>query len=188
MSASSRSGVTVLIAEDSRIQSQILVEKLEAAGFQVRAAEDGEVALESIREQRPTIVISDIEMPKMTGYELCSAVKSDASLRNIPFILLSTLSEPQDIIRGLHCGADNYVTKPYDPEFLISRVDSLLTTPVDYSEESQPLEVTLAGERYTVNSGRQQVLNLLASTFENAVEKNNELIRSNQELMLAKEA
>jgi DNA-binding response OmpR family regulator len=187
MDAPNRSDVTVLIAEDSRIQAQILSKKLEDAGFRVRVAENGAVALESIRKERPTVVISDIEMPTMTGYELCSAVKGDPELRTIPFILLSTLSEPRDIIRGLHCGADNYVTKPYDPDFLIARTESLLTTPLGDSEDVQKLDVTLAGESYTVNSSSQQVLNLLVSTFENAVEKNNELIETNQELTLAKE-
>ncbi|MHC5008122.1 MAG: response regulator, partial [Planctomycetota bacterium] len=187
MDAPNRSDVTVLIAEDSRIQAQILSQKLEDAGFRVRVAENGAMALESIREERPTVVISDIEMPEMTGYELCSAVKEDPELRAIPFILLSTLSEPRDIIRGLHCGADNYVTKPYDPDFLIARTESLLTTPLGELEDMQKLDVTLAGESYTVNSSSQQVLNLLVSTFENAVEKNNELLETNQELTLAKE-
>jgi len=188
MATMSRADVDVLIAEDSRLQAQVLTEKLTDAGFRVRVAENGEVALESIREKRPTIVVSDIEMPKLTGYELCSAVKADDELKNIPIILLSTLSDPMDIIRGLHCGADNYVTKPYDPEFLIGRIDSLLASPLaDENETSEQLEVTLLGERYTVNSNRQQVLNLLVSTFENAVEKNNELIRTNQELTLAKD-
>jgi len=107
--------VYVLIAEDSRIQAKMLEKKLLDAGYQVRVAEDGSVAWEMLRAERPTLIISDIEMPNMTGYELCSAVKDDAELKTIPFILLSTLSEPQDIIRGLHCGADNYVTKPYNP-------------------------------------------------------------------------
>jgi sigma-B regulation protein RsbU (phosphoserine phosphatase) len=187
MDAPNRSDVTVLIAEDSRIQAQILSQKLGDAGFRVRVAENGAVALESIRKERPTVVISDIEMPEMTGYELCSAVKEDPELRAIPFILLSTLSEPRDIIRGLHCGADNYVTKPYDSDFLIARLESLLTTPLGDSEDVQKLDVTLAGENYTVNSSSQQVLNLLVSTFENAVEKNNELITTNQELTIAKE-
>jgi sigma-B regulation protein RsbU (phosphoserine phosphatase) len=179
--------VSILIAEDSRIQAQILAKKLIEAGYQVRVAENGAVALDEVRANRPTLVISDIEMPKMTGYELCSAVKDDPALKGIPFILLSTLSEPHDIIRGLHCGADNYVTKPYDPEFLLTRVESLLASPVGEDEEQQTLEVTLAGEHYSVNAGRQQVLNLLVSTFENAVEKNNELLRTNQELTLAKD-
>ena len=179
---------SLLVAEDSRIQAKILEEKLQGAGYHVRVAENGSIALEMIRAQRPDLVISDIEMPEMTGYELCRAVKNDPELRTIPFILLSTLSEPEDIIRGLHSGADNYVTKPYDPDFLLSRVQSALAVPLQADDgEQQQLDVTLAGTRYTVAAGRQQVLNLLVSTFENAVEKNRELARTNEELSVAKE-
>lgn len=178
---------SLLIVEDSRIQAKILADKLTEAGYDVRVAQNGQIGLEKIREKRPTLVISDIEMPLMTGYELCSAVKSDEDFRTIPFILLSTLSDPQDIIKGLHCGADNYVTKPYDPEYLIGRVESLLSTPLQYQNEEEQLNVTLGGTSYSVKAGRQQVLNLLVSTFENAVEKNNELIHANEELTIAKE-
>ena len=119
---------------------------------------------------------------------MCSAIKQDSALRTIPVILLSTLADAQDIIKGLHCGADNYVTKPYDPEFLIARVASLLETPIDQDDQDQQqLDVTLGGNQYTVRAGRQQVLNLLVSTFENAVEKNQELVRINEELTVAKE-
>ncbi len=177
----------VLIAEDSRIQAKILTKNLQEAGFEVDWAEDGEIGLQKIREREPTVVISDIEMPRMTGYEFCDAVKKDPQLRRIPFILLSTLSDAQDIIKGLHCGADNYVTKPYDPQFLIARVRSLLETPIDDDGDIQQLDVTLGGTKYTVKSGRQQILNLLVSTFENAVEKNQELARTNEELTIAKE-
>lgn len=179
---------SLLVVEDSGIQAKVLSNKLLEAGYEVRTAENGQVGLEMIRDRRPTLVISDIEMPVMTGYELCSAVKSDPELRTIPFILLSTLADAQDIIKGLHCGADNYVTKPYDPQFLISRVASLLETPIDDSDaDQQQLDVTLGGTQYTVKAGRQQVLNLLVSTFENAVEKNQELVRTNEELTVAKE-
>lgn len=178
---------SLLVVEDSRIQAKILSNKLAEAGYEVRTAENGRVGLEMIRERRPILVISDIEMPEMTGYELCEAVKRDAQLRTIPFILLSTLSDAQDIIKGLHCGADNYVTKPYDPEFLISRVASLLDTPLTDEADEQQLEVTLGGTKYTVKAGRQQALNLLISTFENAVEKNSELLRVNEELTRAQE-
>ncbi len=178
---------SLLIVEDSRIQAKILSDKLLQSGYQVRTAANGQIGLEMIRQQQPTLVISDIEMPIMTGYELCRAVKNDPELRTIPFILLSTLADAQDIIKGLHCGADNYVTKPYDPEFLISRVASLLETPLLDDDDEQQLDVTLGGTRYSVKAGRQQVLNLLVSTFENAVEKNQELVRTNQELSVAKE-
>lgn len=178
---------TIQIVEDSRIQAKILSNKLVEAGYDVRIAENGQVGLQMIREQHPTLVISDIEMPQMTGYELCRAVKQHPELRKIPFILLSTLADAQDIIKGLHCGADNYVTKPYDPPFLVARVASLLETPLDHQDEAEQLDVTLGGTKYSVKAGRQQVLNLLVSTFENAVEKNQELVRTNEELTVAKE-
>ncbi|MDB4750050.1 fused response regulator/phosphatase, partial [Rubripirellula sp.] len=103
------------------------------------------------------------------------------------FILLSTLSDAEDIIRGLHVGADNYVTKPYDPEYLLSRVSDLLSTPIGDDDDETELQVKLAGKEYTVKAGKQQVLNLLVSTFENAVGKNRELVAANQDLSLARD-
>lgn len=178
----------VLIAEDNRLQAKILEDRLVRAGYHVRVGRDGAEALQLARQHRPDIIVSDIEMPIMTGHELCRAIKSDEDLRSVPLILLSTLSEPQDIIRGLDCGADNYVTKPYRIEYLMSRMESLLQTPLGQQDEERlELEVTLAGTVYKVRSGRQQVLNLLVSTFENAVEKNFELLRYNEDLTIAKE-
>ncbi len=168
----------------------MLHKRLTKAGYDVRHGADGRLALELIRTDPPDLIISDIEMPNMNGYELCRNVKQDAKLRRIPLMLLSTLADPQDIIEGLQAGADNYVTKPYETEYLLSRIQSLLQTPIaetDLDDDSQVLEVTLRGKRYTVKSGRQQVLNLLISTFENAVEKNTELIRVNQELSSSKD-
>ncbi len=181
--------VRIVIAEDSRIQAKVLEKRLTTAGYHVRWGADGREALELIKSDPPDLIISDIEMPHMNGYEMCRAVKSDPLLRKIPLILLSTLSDPQDIIEGLQSRADNYVTKPYETEYLLSRVDSLLKTPItdDDADNTQKLEVTLKGKRYVVESGRQQVLNLLISTFENAVEKNTELIRVNQELSHSKD-
>lgn len=168
----------------------MLQKRLESAGYNVRHGEDGDRALELIQADPPDLIISDIEMPNMDGYQLCRHVKQDANLRHIPLILLSTLADPQDIIEGLQAGADNYVTKPYETEYLLSRIDSLLQTPIietESDDQASALEVTLQGKQYLVHSGRQQVLNLLISTFENAVEKNAELIRANQELSTSKD-
>ena len=187
MDSASDPGIEILIAEDSRIQARMLEKCLVGAGYSVRAARDGAAALKLVEEKRPTLIISDIEMPEMNGYDFCEAIKRDMELRTIPLILLSTLSEPEDIIRGLHVGADNYVTKPYDADYLLSRVQSLLSTPIGDGGDEETLDVTLAGKRYQVKAGRQQVLNLLVSTFENAVEKNNELVRSNEALSHARD-
>jgi len=183
-------GVDVLIAEDSRIQARMLIRRLEEAGHTVRWGENGGLALSLARERRPDIIVSDIEMPEMTGYEFCKAVKADPGLRTVPFVLLSTLSDPIDIIRGLDAGADNYVTKPYEPDYLLGRMTALLATPLEAADDAQAamLEVTLAGQQFRVKAGRQQVLNLLVSTFENAVAKNQELVVANQDLSVARDS
>jgi sigma-B regulation protein RsbU (phosphoserine phosphatase) len=180
-------GIDVLIAEDSRIQAKMLLKRLTDAGHTVRWAENGAEALALARDRRPDIIVSDIEMPVMTGYEFCKAVKSDPALRGVPLILMSTLSDPIDIIRGLDAGADNYVTKPYDPDYLLGRMRSLLETPLGDPVEAATLEVALAGQKFRVQAGRQQVLNLLVSTFENAVTKNQELIAANEDLSIARD-
>jgi sigma-B regulation protein RsbU (phosphoserine phosphatase) len=190
MSDAARSSRPIaLVAEDSRIQAKMLETRLTQAGYVVHVASDGAQGIDLARQQKPDVIISDIEMPRMTGYDFCRAVKQDPALRDVPVILLSTLAEAADIIRGLDAGADNYVTKPYDPAYLLSRVESLLKSPIGdgAAGPGTELSVTLGGHTYRVNPGRQQVLNLLISTFENAVEKNRELHRLNEQLTLAKQ-
>lgn len=179
----------IVIAEDSRVQGKVLQQRLIAAGYDAHVGLNGELALKLVQEHKPEIVVSDIEMPKMTGYELCNAIKTSDELRHIPVILLSTLSEAEDIIRGLAAGADNYITKPYDINFLISRIEDLRSNPIQETESdaSDSTTVTLGGRVYQVRAGKKQTLNLLVSVFENAVEKNKELHRSNEHLILAKE-
>ncbi|MFM7521617.1 MAG: SpoIIE family protein phosphatase [Planctomycetota bacterium] len=184
-----RRPVDVVIAEDSKIQAKLLERRLTEAGHAVRWGADGGKALALVRERRPDIIISDIEMPEMTGYEFCKIVKTDPDLRTIPLILLSSLGDPVDIIRGLDAWADNYVTKPYEPEYLLGRMDSLLASPLAAADATagNEMEVTVAGQTFKVNAGRQQVLNLLVSVFENAVTKNKELISTNQSLSVARD-
>ncbi len=180
--------IDILIVEDSRLQAELLRGRLEAAGYQVRIAGDGRLALEQIGQRKPDLVVSDINMPAMDGYELCRTIKQDVALRGIPVILLSGLDDPEDIIRGLDAGADNYITKSCTPDYLLTRVEDLLHTPIEFDEApNEPLEVTLTGKTYTVDAGRRQVLNLLVSTFENAVEKNRELLRVNSQLTTARD-
>ncbi|MFN7291409.1 MAG: PleD family two-component system response regulator, partial [Pirellula sp.] len=77
----------IVIAEDSRVQGKVLQQRLIAAGYDAHIGANGELALELIRSLKPDVVVSDIEMPKMTGYELCSAIKQTPELRHIPVIL-----------------------------------------------------------------------------------------------------
>src|SRR5262249_20223097 len=118
--------VRILIAEDSLTQAERLKYTLESHGYQVTSTSTGRQALEAVRVHKPTLVMSDIIMPEMDGYQLCQQIKSDPKLRNTPVILVTTLSDPQDVIRGLECQADNFIIKPYEERYLLSRIQFVL--------------------------------------------------------------
>lgn len=173
----SNNGLDILIAEDSRTQAEQLSYLLEQNGYRVTVAVNGKQALFAAQAQKPTLIISDIVMPEMDGYELCKAIKSDEKLKDTPVILVTTLSDSHDVIRGLECGADNFIRKPYDERYLLSRINYLLMN-LDMRKDHKMrvgVEINLGGQKYFINSERQQILDLLISTYEEAVHINNEL-------------
>jgi hypothetical protein len=169
--------VEILIAEDSPTQAQHLRYILEHQGYQVTAATNGRLALEAAQRRKPTLIISDVVMPEMDGYELCLRVKSDPSLGETPVILVTTLSDPQDVIRGLECRADNFILKPYDERHLLSRVRFILA-----NQEVRPpehvgmgVEIFFNERKHFITADRLQILNLLLSTYDAAIQRNKEL-------------
>src|ERR1044071_9773636 len=116
----------ILIVEDSPTQREHLQYILEERGFVTVAASDGKEALELISRQKPALVITDVTMPEMDGYELCRRIRMDDSLQRVPVILLTALSDPEDVFKGLECGADNFITKPYEAEYLMAGIHYLL--------------------------------------------------------------
>src|SRR5438445_3961428 len=123
---SARAGLEILIAEDSLTQAAHLSSILQAHDFRVIAARNGKEALEILRQKKPTLVITDVVMPEMDGYELCHHIRADERLADLPLILLTALSDPEDVFKGLECGADNFITKPYEPDHLVARIEYLL--------------------------------------------------------------
>ena len=119
-------GLSVLIAEDSPTQAEHLSSLLENNGFIVTAARNGREALDLARAQRPSVIISDVVMPEMDGYELCRAIKGDAHLKNVPAILVTELSSPQDVFKGLDAGADDFLAKPFSFVVLVARLRALV--------------------------------------------------------------
>src|SRR5436309_1956941 len=105
-------GSRVLIVQDNESQAENLKHILELHDYEVSVEISGIRALAAMREQKPQIVISAVVMAEMDGYQLCREIKADEELKDIPVILLTSLSDTTDIIRGLECGADNFVTKP----------------------------------------------------------------------------
>jgi signal transduction histidine kinase len=167
----------ILIVEDSATQAQRLRHILEQHGYHVASASNGRLAFESARACKPKLVISDVIMPEMNGYQLCSAIKADSRLGDVPVILVTTLSDPQDVIRGLECRADNFILKPYDEEQLLRRVEFVLINS-QMRQSEQPgmgLEIMFRGHKHFITADRLQILNLLLSTYEAAIQRNKEL-------------
>ncbi len=186
----SKSTIEILIVEDSAIQAELLRRTLTHHGYTVVIARHGAHALEIVRKRPPTLILSDIAMPVMDGYAMCHAMKSDPALQGIPIILLTALSDPEDIIRGLNAKADNYLTKPYDEVTLLARVEHLLANQILRKEATFQLgvEIFFAGKKHVIDSDRRQILDLLISTFEDAVQQNRELIQRTQALQTSEDS
>ncbi|MDB5882622.1 MAG: response receiver histidine kinase [Ramlibacter sp.] len=174
----------ILIAEDSATQAQRLRHSLEQHGYSVAVAANGRLALQMIPEFQPALVISDVVMPEVDGYELSRRIKEDAALRDIPVILVTTMSDPQDVIRGLECGADNFVLKPYDERYLIGRIRYVLANREFHQPQDAGMGVELwfNEKKHYITAGRLQILNLLLSTYDAAIQRNKELQHSQGEL------
>jgi adenylate cyclase len=116
----------ILIADDNEANRDILARRLEAHGYQLAMAADGEEALSSARELLPDLILLDVMMPKFDGLEVCRQLKADKSLPFIPIILVTARSDTKDIVAGLDVGGDEYLTKPVDQAALVARVRSIL--------------------------------------------------------------
>ncbi|HOP63436.1 MAG TPA: response regulator [Spirochaetota bacterium] len=181
--------VTILIVEDSITQQKALQNILESHGYHTMTSGNGNEALELLGGNIPDIIITDIMMPGMDGYELCRKIRSDEKLKDIPVILLTTLSEPENILKGLECGADNFVTKPYQEEYLLSRIEYIILNLEARSNGigDMGIELVFSGRKLGITSSRLQILDLLISAYETVLQKNRELEAANRELREANE-
>jgi DNA-binding response OmpR family regulator len=174
----------IMVVEDSLTQALQLQTLLEANGYTVTTAADGKEALTLLEKGLPDLMISDVMMPEMDGYALCRIIKEKEEWKYLPVILLTQLTEAEDIVRGLDSGADNFVTKPYEPKLLISQIEYIL---VNRSIRRNPrtemgIEVFFAGRKHFINSDRIQILDLLFSAYENSLVQKRKLEKLNKEL------
>jgi two-component system, OmpR family, response regulator MtrA len=119
----------ILVADDDADIRELVEFKLSSMGHRVVAVGDGAAALEAIRSERPDLVVLDVMMPGMSGLEAVAEIRRDGALANLPVILLTARAQDSDVETGLHSGADQYVTKPFSPRDLASRVETLLGLP-----------------------------------------------------------
>jgi DNA-binding response OmpR family regulator len=117
---------TVLVVDDDPVILKLLEVNFEMEGFDVITAKDGQDGIDTARSRRPDLVVSDIMMPKKNGLELVAELKGDPDTKDIPIILLSAKAQATDERAGIDAGADDYVTKPFEPLDLVDRVNRLL--------------------------------------------------------------
>ena len=150
----------ILLADDEPNQIELMKFNLEKSGFLVKSAYNGEQALDMIYEKKPNVLIADWMMPKMSGIELCRILRSNKDTMLLPIIMLSARSEEADKSLGLDTGADDYISKPFSPMELVSRVKALIRR----TNTSMSIDELIVGE-------------LKISLSEMQVFRNNQLIK-----------
>lgn len=116
----------ILVVEDEADLAKAIKIRLELNGFQVSLAEDGNSVLEEVKKQKPDLILLDLMLPMKDGFTVCNNLKNDEKYRGIPIIILSARNEEVDIELGTVLGADLYITKPFDYNQLISKINELL--------------------------------------------------------------
>ncbi len=174
--------VNVLIVEDEADIQQLVSYNLIRAGFHVTCADSGEEALERLRTEEIDCVLLDLMLPGISGLDVCNAMrKVESSMkRSIPIIMLTAKGEEEDIVAGLECGADDYITKPFSPKVLIARIKAVIKRTFSDQNESEDSkksiividgleidkgkhEVRLNGEQVQLTTTEFSILSLLAA-------------------------
>ena len=152
-------GKTILIVEDERDVVDLLALNLRKAGFAILTATDGAAGLQKARDEKPTLVILDLMLPKMPGLEICKILKSDPATRQIPIMMLTAKAEEIDRIVGLEFGADDYVTKPFSPREVILRIKAILRRAESGTEDERLSagSILIDPARYEVSVGGKRV-------------------------------
>lgn len=174
----------VLVAEDSFVQAKKLKRFFENQNISCHTFKNGEEAYEAAVKEKPELIVSDIVMPVMDGYEFCRKTKANSKLSDVPFIILTSLNDPMDIIKGLQAGADNFITKPYDENYLLSRINYLMANRHirKMGAGDMSIEIMFQNQRFEINSDKKQILDLLLSVYEAAVNRNEQLIEAQRQL------
>lgn len=168
--------VHVMVVEDTMTQAMMIQHVLEKERMKVTIARSGEKALHALSEIKPDLILCDVNMPVMNGYELCSKLKTDSELAKIPFVLLSTLVDNADLLKVIESGADNFVYKTFEDGYFLQRLSSIWSSWNVYDmEEPKATTIFIDGQRHHIRVSSQRLANLLVSAFETAVFHNRAL-------------
>ena len=176
--------VEILVVEQRGLEPIPLDAILAKHGFRVHTVRDGDAAWEALAKSRPALIVMDVQLAGIDGYELCRRIKAEQRVHDVPVMLLTSLAAPEDIICGLACGADTFAVRPLVEEVVIARIRTVLANRV-LPETSAGITVHFGGQQYVINSARRHILHLLLSAYETAVQTNRELVRTRDALKAA---
>ena len=165
---------TIVIIEDDAAIRSVLRVLLRGAGYTlIKEAERGDDGLKLVRELRPSLVLLDLMLPGIDGFTVCRRIREAKEIASTPVIMLTARSEEGDVVRGLECGADDYVTKPFSRQVLLARIRAVLRRPESVKESdpdfdglvlnSDSRSVTLNGKTLSLTGSEYRVLSLLLS-------------------------
>jgi len=149
---------TILVVEDEKDIVELIRYNLEREGFRVRAAYDGQAAVQSVQRELPDLILLDLMLPKLDGLDVCKSIKEDKRTSHIPVVMVTAKSEESDVVVGLSLGADDYITKPFSPKVLVARVKAVL----------RRVELALKGEREVIKVSGDFIID--ATRFEVMIE------------------
>ena len=149
---------TILVVEDEKDIVELIRYNLEREGFRVRAAYDGQAAVQSVQRELPDLILLDLMLPKLDGLDVCKNIKEDKRTSHIPVVMVTAKSEESDVVVGLSLGADDYITKPFSPKVLVARVKAVL----------RRVELALKGEREVIKVSGDFIID--ATRFEVMIE------------------
>lgn len=116
----------ILLVDDEAQLVEMMKMRLETSGYEVITAYDGQQAFERARKEKPDLIILDLMLPKMEGYKVCGLLKSDARYAKIPIIMFTARAQEEDVALGKSLGAEDYITKPFDPKILLDKIRGLI--------------------------------------------------------------
>lgn len=179
----------ILVVEDSLTQAILLESNLQRQHYRVAIVANGQDAIKWLSENKPSLVIADILMPGMNGFELCRQIKAHDSTNDIPVILLTSLTGSDEVIEGLVAGADSFITKPYDRNYLISHIEKLLAdqSGIETEKKSFGVEIIFEGKKRIIQAEQQQTIKLLLNIYDGAIQQNTQLFQMQEQLKLLNE-
>ncbi len=161
----------VLIVEDSATQARQLGLILEDAGFEVELAPDADRGFELARDGSFEAVLSDLNLPGGSGFDLCRRIKAEPALRNLPVVVCTAEADPANVLRGLQAGADGFMTKDREPAAIVAGIRQALARPAE-SVDVAPTKVAFLDREYELTAGPERLLGVLVSAFEDVVQLN----------------